>query len=76
MQKEEYNSELIVRAIEIAGGVQPLARKVGVSYQTILNWRKQRFFPSHINCMRIEKATEGNIKARDILPNDPWDEVE
>jgi len=75
MDKDQYNSELIVKAIEIAGGVQPLARKIGVSYQTILNWKKQRFFPSHINCMRIEQATEGKIKREDLLPNYPWESL-
>jgi len=52
-----------------------MARKANVSYQSVLDWKHGRASPSPINCQKIEKATEGQIKAEDILPDYPWEEV-
>ncbi len=75
MQISTYMNQLILKAIEIAGGANKLAKLVGVSYQTVLNWKNERFMPSHIHCMHIEKATKGKVKAIDILPNYPWSDL-
>lgn len=68
------NLEAIKKAIEIAGGANNLALKIGVSYQTILTWKNARSSISIGNCAKIEKATEGKIKKEDILPDYPWED--
>lgn len=67
MNTNAYNVEAILKAIELAGGVAKLSLKVGVSYQTVLNWKNQRAIPSHLNCAKIEAATNGQVKRDDIL---------
>jgi DNA-binding transcriptional regulator YdaS (Cro superfamily) len=69
------NFEQILKAIEILGGLTMFARKINVSYQTALDWKHGRRTPTPLNCMRIEKATEGKIKAEDILPDYRWEEL-
>jgi len=73
MESYKQNVEAILKAIEIAGGAKELAKKVGVSYQTILSWKNERIVPSSLNCIKIEKATEGKVTRKEILPNFPWD---
>lgn len=70
-----YNLKAIEKAIEIAGGAEKLARKIEISYQTVLNWKNGFAVPSVLNCVRVEKLTEGVVKREDILPNYPWDEL-
>jgi DNA-binding transcriptional regulator YdaS (Cro superfamily) len=63
----------ILKAIEVAGGAKELAIKLGVSYQSILDWKNLRRVPSHLNCLKIEKATEGVVNRKNILPDYPWE---
>lgn len=70
-----YNVSSIGKAIEIVGGGEKLARKIETSYQTVLNWKNGFAVPSVLNCIKIEKATEGKVKREDILPSFPWDEL-
>lgn len=65
----------IKKAIELAGGARELAVKLGVSYQSVLDWKNERSNINFLNCIKIEKLTEGKIKARDILPDYPWDDI-
>ena len=67
MNTNAYNVEAILRAIELVGGVAKLSLKIGVSYQTVLNWKNRRAIPSHINCAKIEAATDGLVKRDEIL---------
>ena len=60
---DRYNVASINKAIEIIGGAEKLARKIESSYQTVLN------------CVKIERATEGQVTRNDILPNYPWDDL-
>jgi DNA-binding transcriptional regulator YdaS (Cro superfamily) len=69
------NKEFILKAIEIAGGANQLAKKVGVSYKTVLDWKNGRTGITIVNCIKIEKATEGKVSRKDILPNYPWDDL-
>jgi DNA-binding transcriptional regulator YdaS (Cro superfamily) len=75
MSKSKANLELIERAIKDAGGLSKLALKANVSYQSVIDWRAGRKTPSPISCQKIEKPTGGDIKAKDILPDYPWEEV-
>ena len=67
MNTYKHNVKAILKAIEIVGGVNNLAIKLGVSYQTVLNWKNQRAVPSHINCVKIEAATNGQVKRDEIF---------
>jgi DNA-binding transcriptional regulator YdaS (Cro superfamily) len=72
---KKVNLEALEKAIQIAGGVNGLAKKINVCYQTVLNWKNGRVSMSIEKCKKIEKAIEGAVKAKDILPDYPWDEL-
>ena len=69
------NLEKLKEAIEVAGGVGSLSSKSKISYQSIIDWRAGKKSPSQVSCLKIERATEGKVKAQDILPGYPWDEL-
>jgi DNA-binding transcriptional regulator YdaS (Cro superfamily) len=71
----ELNLEKLKEAINVAGGVGALSSKSKISYQSIIDWRGGKKSPSHVSCKKIEKATEGAVKAEDILPDYPWEEL-
>jgi DNA-binding transcriptional regulator YdaS (Cro superfamily) len=75
MNTKKHSKEAILRAIEILGGANNLAVEIGISYQTILNWKNLRAVPSNINCIKIERATNGKVTRKDILPGYPWEEL-
>jgi DNA-binding transcriptional regulator YdaS (Cro superfamily) len=75
MNANKHNKEAILKAIEILGSANKLCLALGVSYQTILSWKNQRSVPSAVSCLKIEKATEGKITRKDILPDFPWGEL-
>jgi DNA-binding transcriptional regulator YdaS (Cro superfamily) len=75
MKYKTINTLAIKEAIEIAGGANKLALKIQASYQTILNWKNARGSISPYNCLKIEQATDGKVKAKDILPDYPWDDL-
>jgi DNA-binding transcriptional regulator YdaS (Cro superfamily) len=70
-----YNVDPILESIKILGGVRQMAIKISVSYQSVLDWKNKRRTPTPVNCLKIEKATEGKIKAEDILPDYKWSEL-
>ena len=73
--RQKSNLEIIKKTIEIVGGLTQLSIKINVSYQTVLDWKHGRRTPTPTNCQKIEKATDRQIKAEDILPDYPWDEL-
>ena len=75
MARYKMNLDALKKAIEIVGGVGTLASKSAVSYQSIIDWRSGKKSPSAESCKKIEKATEGQVKAEDILPDYPWSEL-
>lgn len=76
MARYELNFDKLKEAIEIAGGVGALSSKSKISYQSIIDWRAGKKSPSHESCKKIEKATNGRVKAKEILPDYPWDDFE
>ena len=68
-------SQAIIKATEILGGKQNLAKDIGVSYKTILDWISGRSGITVTNALKVEKATGGKVKSRDILPGFPWDDL-
>lgn len=69
------NAEAIKEATKVVGGYKQLAQKVGVSYKTILDWTSGRSGVTITNALKIEKATDGVIKAKEILPDFPWEDI-
>ncbi len=68
MNKVKCNLEALKKAIDEAGGMQKLANAIGVSYQTILNWKSARTSISAMHSIRIEEVTRGKVTRKDILP--------
>jgi len=76
--RRQFKVEEVKKAVEVLGGRVAMSRALNVSYQTISDWVNDKKTPSLDNCIRIESATEGKIKARDILPPssyDPWENI-
>ena len=76
--RKPFNQEEVKKAAEILGGRVSLAKTINISYQTVSDWINGKKTPSAENCLRIENATKGKIKARDILPPssyDPWNHM-
>jgi DNA-binding transcriptional regulator YdaS (Cro superfamily) len=69
------SADAIKKAVEIVGGKQQLAKIVGVTYKTILDWTSGRSGITLYNALKIEKATKGQITAKEILPSFPWDDL-
>ena len=75
MNKTKYNLAAIQKAIEVVGGASTLAKKVDVTYQTVIFWKNGKYMPNALNCVKIEKATDGKVKRDDILPDYPWEDL-
>ena len=76
--RKPFNSEEIKKAVNILGSRHNLASAINISYQTVSDWINGRKTPSPENCIKVEKATSGKVKARDILPPssyDPWSDL-
>lgn len=56
----------IESAIESAGGVKALARKLGVRYQAVQQWNKRQRPPAE-RCLAIEQVT--GISRHDLRPD-------
>ena len=65
--KRKFNVEEIKRAVLILGSRSLLAKSLNVSYQTVSDWLNERKSPSVDSCLKIEKETKGNVKAKNIL---------
>ena len=73
--RKRFNAKEIQNAVDHFGGRVNLAKAVNISYQTISDWVNEKKTPSLDNCIKIEKATGGKVKAKDILPDYPWEEL-
>lgn len=76
MSKQIASIDAIKRAIDIVGGNTQLSLKANISYQSIIDWKSGRKSPTPLNCIKIEKATDGAVNRREILPDFPWEETE
>lgn len=72
MARHNLDIEKLQTAINILGGVSALSSKSKISYQSILDWRSGRRAPSVESCIKIEEATDGKIRRKDLLPDFPW----
>ncbi len=73
--RKKFNVDEVQKAVSLLGGRVALASKLQVSYLTVSDWVKERKTPSLENCVKIEEATEGKVRAKDILPDYPWDKI-
>lgn len=71
---KKKNIQAVADAISHAGSKQLLAQMVGVSYKTVLDWASGRSGISIPNALKIEKITNGKVKAKDLI-NFPWDDL-
>lgn len=69
------NLEALERAIQLVGGSAVLSRLTGITYQSIYNWQKGKVDIHPLNCIKIEKATNGKVKRQDLLPTYPWETI-
>lgn len=70
-----FNAQEIKKAAELLGSRRALAKAINISYQSVSEWINGNKTPSPENCLRIERATGGQVKAKDILQLesfDPW----
>lgn len=72
LKKDAYNVEAIKKAAEVCGSLSKLAISIGVNYTSAFNWAHGKTVPSPLSCMKIEKATRGQVKKEEIRPDFDW----
>lgn len=75
MKELQYNKDEIKRAVKILGSVMKLARALEVGELSVYRWTSGKSAPDPINCLKIQKLTNGQVKAKDIRPDYEWDKV-
>lgn len=73
MSKKPFNSNEIKRAVNIIGAATKLARALDVGELSVYRWIHGKSIPEAISCLKIEKVTNGKVKARNIRPNFDFD---
>ena len=58
----------IEKAIDAAGGLGPLAKTLGVTYQAVQKWRRTEKAPAE-RCVAIEQATNGAVTRFELRPD-------
>lgn len=71
-KKDVHNIEAIKKAADICGSLSKLAIAIGANYTSAFKWVHGKAVPSPLNCMRIEKATRGQVKKEEIRPDFDW----
>jgi len=75
MKNERFDYSKIREAAGILGSGLKLANALHISQALIYRWMTGAAQPSPIACLRIQKATGGKVRARDILPDYDWDNI-
>ena len=70
-----YNVAAIKKAVEIVGSQSKLARMLDLNNNSVYGWMRGQSVPSPINCIGIEKLTQGAVKRTDILPDYDWNKL-
>lgn len=63
---------IVGKAADICGSLSKLAIAIGANYTSAFKWIHGKAVPIPLNCMRIEKATDGQVKKEDIPPDFDW----
>ena len=61
------NLNALDKAISLFKNASELSRKIGVSRQSIHSWKTGRAWISCHNAFLVEKATDGKVKAIDLI---------
>lgn len=72
----KFNNDAFLKAVESGGGFTKVAKDIGVSYQTMLNWKNGRNSMSPENCEKLVKVTNYVVTKEQIMPNYPWADLE
>ncbi|QZA80202.1 transcriptional regulator [Deefgea piscis] len=59
------------KAIELLGGVNELARRIGASPARVSAWRKRGNVPAEF-CPEIEKQTDKRVRCEFLRPDANW----
>lgn len=64
----------INKACELIGGTKALAVLIGVTFQTVYQWREGGRWVPLERCVDIEKATNGDVTCEELRPDksDYW----
>ncbi len=63
----DSNLDALDRAISLFKNASELSRKIGVSRQSIHSWKSGRAWMSCQNAFLIENATDGKVKAIELI---------
>jgi len=61
------------KAVQVVGGVNELARRIGVGQSVVSNWRARKSVPPE-HCAAVEIATKGAVTRRELRPDD-WHRI-
>ena len=75
MDAQINHDPLIRRAIDICGSQPKLAERIGRAQQTISKLLMRQARVTADVALKIEAATEGQVRARELRPDLPWPEV-
>lgn len=70
--KQYYNVEAIKKSVEFFGSIHQFSIALNTTYGTVLKWVHGKGTPSPLSCIKIEKATKGEVKKEDIRPDFDW----
>ena len=71
-KKDVHNIEAIKKAADLCGSLSKLAIAIGANYTSAFKWAHGKAVPSPLSCMKIEKATRGQVTKEEIRPNFDW----
>ncbi len=63
--------QFLDQAISIAGGIDSLARSVGVAPGAVSMWKSRGRVPAE-HCPAIERLTKGAVRCEELRPDIPW----
>jgi DNA-binding transcriptional regulator YdaS (Cro superfamily) len=71
-KSDAHSIEAIKKAADICGSLSKLAIDVGANYTSAFKWAHGKAVPSPLSCMKIEKATRGQVTKEEIRPDFDW----
>lgn len=71
-KKDRQNTEAIKKAIEIFGSMEKLSAAIGGNQASVYKWVHDKAVPTPLSCMKIEKATKGQVTKEEIRPDFDW----
>lgn len=69
MARKEFSVSAIDECVKYFGTITNFSKKIGVSRQSVYNWKKGIRTPNLKKITKIEEATKGHIKTSDFFKN-------